>query len=176
VRLEADRIYVHDGRFWTSAGITAGIDLALALIAEDLGEAIARRTAQQLVVYYRRPGGQSQFSPLLELERGEGRFTALLDHVRQHLVLEHDVDSLARHCAMSPRHFARRFKAEVGVSPARAVERIRVDAARARLARVGESVQVVAVAAGFGNAERMRRSFVRLLGVAPAAVRREARR
>lgn len=171
VRLEPDRIFVKAGNVWSSAGITAGIDLALAMIAEDLGEGIARRTAQQLVVYYRRPGGQSQYSTLLDLDRANGRFAALLDHVRRHLGEALDVDSLARFCRMSPRHFARAFRAEVGTSPAKAVLRMRVEVARAALESGGHSVQVVARAAGFGSAERMRRGFLRLLGTPPAAVR-----
>jgi len=171
VKLDADRIFVREGKFWTSAGITAGIDLSLALIAEDLGEDIARRTAQQLVVYYRRPGGQSQFSPLLQMERADGRFAGLLDHVRTKLRSRLTVDDLARFCAMSPRHFSRTFKTELGVSPARAVERIRVDTARAALESGTRSIQAVASTCGFGNAERMRRSFLRLLGSSPSAIR-----
>ncbi|MGH8226591.1 MAG: GlxA family transcriptional regulator [Steroidobacteraceae bacterium] len=171
VRLEPDLIYVQDGRVWTSAGITAGIDLALALIGEDLGEEVARRTAQQLVVYHRRPGGQSQFSPLLDMERPDGRFAPLLDQVRARLRDRLSVADLAGLACMSPRHFSRLFTAEVGVAPAKAVERLRVDAARAALESGARSVQRVARACGFGDPERMRRSFVRLLGVPPSAIR-----
>jgi transcriptional regulator GlxA family with amidase domain len=172
VRLEPDRIYTCSGKLWTSAGITAGIDLALALIEDDLGEDIARRTAQELVVYHRRPGGQSQFSALLELERPAGRFAALLDHVRAHLRAALDVDALARHAGMSPRHFARTFRKELGVTPARAVERLRAETAHAALASGAASVHDVALSCGFGSAERMRRSFLRLYGTPPSAVRR----
>ena len=171
VRVEADRIFIRDGRIWTSAGITAGIDLALALIEEDLGEALARRTAQQLVVYFRRPGGQSQFSALLEMERAGGRFTPLLDHVRSHLGKPLKVAALAAHACMSVRHFSRAFHAETGLSPAKAIEQLRAEAARAALSGTGRSVQEVARAYGFGNIERMRRTFLRLYGVAPSAVR-----
>jgi transcriptional regulator GlxA family with amidase domain len=111
VTVEPDRIFVKDGSIWSSAGVTAGIDLALALIAEDLGEAIARLTAKQLVVYYRRPGGQSQFSELLELAPPGGRFGSLLDYVRTHLHEPQSVEQLARRAAMSPRYFARAFRA-----------------------------------------------------------------
>ena len=173
VLLQPDRIYVKDGKIWSSAGITAGIDLSLALIAEDLGERIARRTAQQLVVYYRRPGGQSQFSSLLEMERADGRFAALLDHVRGNLADRLSVDDLARFSCMSPRHFARVFRAEIGVSPAKAVERVRVETARAALESGAQSAQVIARSAGFGSAERMRRSFLRMLGTSPSALKRE---
>ncbi len=176
VRLDADRIYVRDGKIWSSAGITAGIDLALALIGEDLGEDIARRTAQQLVVYRRRPGGQSQFSPLLEMERADGRFGGLWDHVRTRLDGRLSVAELARVSCMSPRNFSRVFKEEVGVAPAKAVERLRVDAARAALESGGSSIQQVATACGFGNPERMRRSFLRILGAPPSALKQRRRR
>jgi transcriptional regulator GlxA family with amidase domain len=176
VRLDADRIYVRDGKIWTSAGITAGIDLALALIGEDLGEDIARRTAQELVVYHRRPGGQSQFSPLLQMERADGRFTKLWDHVRTHLNDELSIDELARLSCMSPRNFSRAFKEEVGIAPAKAVERLRVDTARADLESGNPTILKVAAACGFGNPERMRRSFLRVLGAPPSALRRQGRR
>lgn len=176
VRLDADRIFVQDGKFWSSAGITAGIDLALALIGEDLGEDIARHTAQQLVVYHRRPGGQSQFSPLLAMARQDGRFGALLDHVRANLRARMSVAELARLSCMSPRNFSRLFKEEVGIAPAKAVERLRVDTARAALESGRQSIQRVAAACGFGDPERMRRSFVRTLGAPPSALRRRERR
>lgn len=171
VRLEPDRIYVRDGAVWTSAGITAGIDLALALIADDLGEAVARHAARKLVVYFRRPGGQSQFSQLAELQPADGRFATLLDHIRSHLDERLDVEALAGLAHMSPRHFSRRFTAEVGMPPARAVERLRVEAAAAQLERGGDSVQAVARRCGFGDPERMRRAFVKILGVPPSARR-----
>lgn len=176
VRLDADRIFVQDGKFWSSGGITAGIDLALALIGEDLGEDIARRTAQQLVVYHRRPGGQSQFSPLLAMERQDGRFGALLDHVRANLRDRLGVTDLARMACMSPRNFSRVFRKEVGVAPAKAVERLRVDTARAALESGSPSIQSVARACGFADPERMRRSFLRMLGAPPSALKRRGRR
>jgi transcriptional regulator GlxA family with amidase domain len=176
VRLEPDRIFVQDGPVWTSAGITAGIDLALALIEADLGEAVARATAQQLVVYHRRPGGQSQFSALLELERPAGRFGEVLAWAREHLTDALTVDQLAARAAMSERNFARAFAAETGVTPAKAVERLRLDAARARLDAGEPSVELVARQTGFGDADRMRRAFVRAFGQPPQAFRRAARR
>lgn len=172
VLLQPDRIWVRDGEVWTSAGITAGIDLALALVAHDLGDALARAVAQQLVVAQRRPGGQSQFSALLELQRPDGRFAALLDHVRQHLQQRHAVDDLAARACMSPRHFSRAFQAETGSPPAQAVQRLRLEAARAQLESGAASVQQVARDCGFGNAERMRRAFVRCTGQPPAALKR----
>lgn len=182
VHLQPDRIYVREPssksrrlplpEVWTSAGMTAGIDLCLALISHDLGEELAREVARQLVVERRRPGGQSQFSTLLELQRPDGRFGALLDHVRHHLGENHSVDSLAARACMSARQFARAFKAETGATPAHTVERLRVDAARAALDSGNTSLQRLAQECGFGSAERMRRSFVRLLGRPPAALRR----
>lgn len=176
VRLDADRIFVQDGKFWSSGGITAGIDLALALIGEDLGDDITRRTAQQLVVYHRRPGGQSQFSPLLAMERQNGRFGTLLDHVRSNLRDRLSVADLARMSCMSPRNFSRVFREEVGIAPAKAVERLRVDTARAALESGSLSIQRVADACGFGDPERMRRSFLRMLGAPPSALKRRGRR
>ena len=161
VRVEPDRIHVKDGPIWTSAGITAGIDLALALIAEDLGEEIAKLTAQQLVVYYRRPGGQSQFSALLELGRPEARFGPLLSWARERLHQSLGVERLADQAAMSPRHFSRAFAAETGVTPAKAVERLRVEAARERIEAGVEPIDSIATRVGFGDPERMRRAFLR---------------
>ncbi len=171
VKLDADRIFVKAGKFWSSAGITAGIDLSLALIAEDLGEAVARKVAQQLVVYYRRPGGQSQFSTLLELERADGRFAPLLDYVRTNLRERLSVDELAARACMSPRNFARLFQTETGTSPARAVMRLRAETARAQIESGGASVQEIARSCGFGDPERMRRAFVSLFGRPPTALR-----
>ena len=167
----ADRIFVKSGKFWSSAGITAGIDLSLALIAEDVGEAVARKVAQQLVVYYRRPGGQSQFSTLLELERADGRFAQLLDHMRNNLRGRLSVAELAAYACMSPRNFARAFQGETGTTPAKAVMRLRAETARAQLESGAASVQAVARDCGFGDPERMRRAFVSLFGRPPSALR-----
>ena len=175
VRLEPDRIFVRDGSVWSSAGITAGIDLALALIAEDLGEEIARKTAQQLVVYRRRPGGQSQFSALLEMERPDGRFGALIGWARERLSEALTVERLAERAAMSPRNFARRFAEETGVTPARAIERLRVEAARERVESDARPIDAIAAETGFGDPERMRRAFLRAFGQPPQALRRAAR-
>ncbi len=174
VRLEPDRIFVRDGKIWSSAGITAGVDLALALVAEDLGETIARRVAQQLVVYRRRPGGQSQFSALLEMERPEGRFGPLLGWARERLDEPLTVERLAERAAMSPRNFARRFAEETGVTPARAVERLRVEAARERVEGGRAPIEAIASEIGFGDSERMRRAFLRAYGQPPQALRRAA--
>jgi len=176
VRVEPDRIWVRDGRVWTSAGISAGIDLALALITEDLGADVAKAVARQLVVYAQRPGGQTQHSSLLELDPGGGRFAELNAWIRERLATAHTVEALAARMKMSPRTFARAYVAEIGVTPAKAVERLRVDAARA-LIEAGElSLRDVAARTGFGDLERMRRSFMRLFGTPPSALRRPVRR
>lgn len=171
VHLEADRIYINDGNFWSSAGITAGIDLALALIASDLGEQIARQVARQLVVYYRRPGGQSQYSALLELSDAQGRFGELLDYIRNHLDQPFTVEDLAARACMSARHFARAFTAETGSTPAKAVERLRIEAAASALEN-GVSVQTVAKQCGFASPETLRRAFLRWRGMPPSAAMR----
>ena len=176
VRLDADRIFIRDGDVWTSAGISAGIDLALALIEEDLGGRIAKRTAQQLVVHQRRPGGQSQFSALLDAGGVHGRFAELMDWARERLHEPLGVERLAEHAAMSPRHFARAFTAETGVTPAKAVERLRLEAARAHVEGSREPIDRIAELAGFHDPERMRRAFLRAFGQPPQALRRAALR
>jgi transcriptional regulator GlxA family with amidase domain len=175
IRVEPDRIFVRDGAIWTSAGITAGIDLALALVAEDLGETVAKRTAQRLVVYHRRPGGQSQFSALLEADRPGSRFSPLLGWAREHLHERLPVERLADRAAMSPRHFARAFAAETGITPAKAIERLRLEASRERIESGSEPIERVAMRSGFGDPERMRRAFIRAFGQPPQALRRTAR-
>ncbi|WP_322516855.1 GlxA family transcriptional regulator [Rhodopseudomonas palustris] len=175
VRLEPDRIFVRDGEVWTSAGISAGIDLALAIIAEQHGDAIARDTARQLVLAQRRAGGQSQFSSLLELQAPSGRFASLLGWVREHLGEHLTVERLAEQAGMSTRHFTRAFIAETGSTPAKAVERLRIEVAKSRVQASGEAIEQVALATGFGDPERMRRAFIRAFGQPPQALRRAAR-
>jgi len=175
VRVEPDRIFIRDGTVWTSAGITAGIDLALALVAADLGEAVAKRAAQQLVVYHRRPGGQSQFSALLDADRPDSRFSPLLAWARERLRERLSVERLAERAAMSPRHFARAFAAHTGTTPAKAVERLRLEAAREEVESGAEPIELIAAETGFGDPERMRRAFLRAFGQPPQALRRAAR-
>ncbi|MFO1135900.1 MAG: GlxA family transcriptional regulator [Rhodoblastus sp.] len=174
VRLEPDRIYVRDGNVWTSAGITAGIDLALALIADDLGEELAHDVARQLVVYVRRTGGQSQFSALLDMEHASDKFAPLLLWAAERLDQRLSVEDLAERAAMSPRNFSRAFQRETGVTPAKAIERLRLDRARADLEDGGLSVERIALASGFGDPERMRRAFLRVYGRPPQDFRRKA--
>ena len=175
VKLDADRIFIRDGDVWTSAGITAGIDLALALVEDDLGADVARRVAQQLVVHQRRPGGQSQFSALIDLGGRTGRFSALMDWIRAHLAEPLTVERLAEQAAMSPRNFARAFTAETGTTPAKAVERLRLEAARTEVETGRAPIDRVAEQVGFGDPERMRRAFLRAFGQPPQALRRAAR-
>jgi transcriptional regulator GlxA family with amidase domain len=175
VELDAERIFIRDGDVWTSAGISAGIDLALALIEDDLGPEAARRTAQQLVVHRRRPGGQSQFSSLVELGGRTGRFAGLVEWMRAHLAGPLTVERLADRAAMSPRHFARAFAAETGTTPAKAVERLRLEIARAAVEAGHAPLERVAEQVGFGDPGRMRRAFLRAFGQPPQALRRAAR-
>jgi transcriptional regulator GlxA family with amidase domain len=175
VKWEPDRIYVRDGNIWSSAGITAGIDLALALVAEDFGEEIAQKTARQLVLYHRRSGGQSQFSSLLELKAPSGRFGALLSWAREHLDAPLTVEDLAEQAGMSSRHFARAFIAETGTTPSKAVERLRIEVARQRVQSSSEAIERVAELTGFRDPERMRRAFIRAFGQPPQSLRRAAR-
>ena len=175
VKLEPDRIFVRDGNIWSSAGISAGIDLALAMAAEDFGEEIAQQTARQLVLYHRRSGGQSQFSSLLELKTPAGRFGPLLTWARGHLDAPLTVEDLAERAGMSSRHFARAFIAETGTTPSKAVERLRIEVARQRVQSSSEAIERVAEATGFRDPERMRRAFIRAFGQPPQSLRRAAR-
>jgi transcriptional regulator GlxA family with amidase domain len=175
VEVESDRIYIHDGPVWTSAGISAGIDLALALIEDDLGVELARAVARELVVYHRRPGGQSQFSSLLEMDPPSSRISQALVYAREHLHEELDVDRLAEVACLSRRQFDRAFAAETGQTPAKAVEKLRVETARLRVEEGGESLEMIARATGFADPERMRRAFLRVYGQPPQAIRRAGR-
>jgi transcriptional regulator GlxA family with amidase domain len=175
VKLEPDRIFVRDGNVWSSAGISAGIDLALAMVAEDFGDEVARKTAQQLVLHERRAGGQSQFSSLLELKAPQGRFAPLLTWAREHLDAPLTVDDMAEQAGMSSRHFTRAFIAETGATPSKAVERLRIEAARQRVQSSSEAIELVARSTGFRDPERMRRAFIRAFGQPPQSLRRAAR-
>jgi transcriptional regulator GlxA family with amidase domain len=175
VKLEPDQIFVRDGNIWSSAGITAGIDLALALIAEDFGEEVVQKTAKQLVLYHRRSGGQSQFSSLLELKAPTGRFGAVLTWAREHLEEKLSVDDLAERAGMSARHFTRAFVAETGTTPSKAIERLRIEVARSRVQSSNETIERVAELTGFRDPERMRRAFIRAFGQPPQSLRRAAR-
>ena len=175
VIVEADRIFVQDGKFWTSAGITAGIDLALALVEDDLGADVARRSARELVVHHRRHGGQSQFSVMQDVKLLSGRFDSLIGWIRTHLSNDLKVEQIAEQAGMSPRNFARVFRAETGTTPARFVEKLRLESARQQVETSSISLQQIAQDTGFGDAERMRTAFIRAYGQPPMVLRRQVR-
>jgi transcriptional regulator GlxA family with amidase domain len=174
VRVEEDRIFINDGKLWTSAGMTACIDLCLAIVEADLGVEAARSIARKMVVYHRRSGGQSQFSALLELEPKSDRIQTALAYAKRHLRKELSVDELADAANLSRRQFTRAFRLDTGQSPARAVETLRVEAARAMIEDSVHPLDVVARETGFADPERMRRAFLRAFGHPPQAIRRAA--
>lgn len=174
-RIDEDRIFIVDGTVWTSAGMTACIDLCLALIESDLGAEISRAVARKLVVYHRRTGGQSQFSAMLELEPKSDRIQDALSYARNHLREPLTVEQLADVAHLSPRQFSRAFRDETRQSPAKAVESLRVEAARAMLEAGRHSMEAVAAETGFIDTERMRRAFLRAFGQPPQAIKRAAR-
>ncbi|MCW5748226.1 MAG: GlxA family transcriptional regulator [Alphaproteobacteria bacterium] len=166
-RVETDPIFVEDGALWTSAGVTAGIDLALALVERDLGHATAMTIARDLVVFLKRPGGQDQFSAFLRLQTGDERFDRLHGWIAGHLDDDLSVAALARRVGMSERSFVRHYGKTNGVSPARAIERIRIEAAGDLLRTTRLPIKRVAQRCGFGSEETMRRSFLRQVAVTP---------
>ncbi len=171
-RLDPDKIFIRDGPVMTSAGATAGIDLALAMVEEDLGAEASKAVARGLVMYHRRPGGQSQFSALLEMTPPSDRIRRSLMFARDHLHQPLPVSRLAEAVALSERQFARAFRRETGTSPAKAVEKLRCEAARARIEDGLEPLETIARAVGFTDAELMRQAFVRTFGQPPSALRR----
>ena len=175
VTVEEDRIFIIDGPVWTSAGMTAGIDLALAMIEKDLGADVARAVARKLVVYHRRAGGQSQFSALLELEPKSDRVQSALAYAKRNLDKPLTVGQLAEAAHLSPRQFSRAFRAETGQSPAKAVENLRVEAARLMMEQSRHPIDVIARQTGFADRDRMRRAFLRAFGQPPQVIRRNAR-
>ncbi|MBC9032200.1 GlxA family transcriptional regulator [Sphingomonas sp. JC676] len=174
IKVEDDRIFIHDGAIWTSAGMSAGVDLALEMVEQDLGHDVARSVARMLVVYHRRAGGQSQYSALLELEPKSDRIQNALAYAKAHLKAPLSVKELAEAAHLSPRQFSRAFHAETGQSPAKAVEHLRVEAARLMMEQGRHPIDVVARETGFADRERMRRAFLRAFGQPPQAVRRNA--
>jgi transcriptional regulator GlxA family with amidase domain len=175
VKVEEDRIFIVDGPVWTSAGMTAGIDLALAMIEKDLGADVARAVARHLVVYHRRAGGQSQFSALLELEPKSDRIQSALAYAKRNLASPLTVGQLARAAHLSPRQFSRAFRAETGQSPAKAVENLRLEAARLMMEQSRHPIDIIARQTGFADRDRMRRAFLRAFGQPPQVIRRNAR-
>lgn len=173
--VEGDRIFVRDGAIWTSAGMSAGIDMALALIEDDLGAEVARTVARLMVVYHRRPGGQNQFSALLELDPASERIRRVLTHARDHLAEDLGVERLAEIAGLSVRQFSRVFAAACGMTPARAIERLRVEAACPRVEDGRDSLEIIARQHGFGDADRLCQAFLRVRGQTPQEARRRAR-
>lgn len=175
VTVEQDRIFIQDGPVWTSAGMTAGIDLGLALIESDLGPDLAKSVARKLVVYHRRGGGQSQFSALLELAPKSDRIQMALTYARDNLHKPLTVPDLAEAAHLSPRQFSRAFHAETGQSPAKAIENLRVEAARDLMEQSRHPIDIVARQTGFSDRDQMRRAFLRAFGQPPQVLRRHAR-
>jgi transcriptional regulator GlxA family with amidase domain len=174
INVEQDRIFIIDGPVWTSAGMTACIDLALALVEKDLGSEVARLVAKKMVVYHRRAGGQSQYSALLEMEPRSDRIRSALTYAKEHLDKDLSVEVLADSAHLSPRQFSRAFRAETGQTPAKAVENLRIEAARLMLESGRHPVDIVARDTGFGDRNRMRRAFLRAFGQPPQMIRRIA--
>lgn len=166
VRLEPDPIFIRDGNVWTSAGVTAGIDLALSFVEADLGRRVALAVARELVVFLKRPGGQAQFSQTLKLQQGDERFDRLHGWIQDNLDGDLSLPDLAQRANMSPRSFSRHYREATGRTPARAIEEIRIEAAR-RMLEQGQAVNQTARRCGFGSEETMRRGFLRVLGTNP---------
>jgi transcriptional regulator GlxA family with amidase domain len=174
-KIDEDRIFINDGPIWTSAGMSAGIDLALALVENDFGPEIAKSVARKLVLYHRRGGGQSQFSTLLELAPKSDRIQTALAFARENLQKPLTVPQLADAAHLSPRQFSRAFRAETGQSPAKAIENLRVEAARSLMEQSSHPIDVVARQTGFSDRDQMRRAFLRAFGQPPQVLRRNAR-
>ena len=170
VKLDPDPIFIRDGDVWTSAGVTAGIDLALSFVEADLGRRMALAVARELVVFLKRPGGQAQFSATLKLQQGDERFERLHGWIADNLRSDLSLATLAARANMSSRSFSRHYRQATGRTPARAIEEIRTEAAR-RLLEQGLSVSQVSRRCGFGSEETMRRGFLRIVGTGPRAYR-----
>jgi transcriptional regulator GlxA family with amidase domain len=175
VKVEEDRIFIVDGSVWTSAGMTAGIDLALAMVEQDLGAEVARAVARKLVVYHRRAGGQSQFSALLKLGPKSDRIQSALAYAKRNLASPLTVAQLAKAAHLSQRQFSRAFRAETGQSPAKAIENLRIEAARLMMEQSRHPIDDIARQTGFADRDRMRRAFMRAFGQPPQVIRRNAR-
>jgi len=167
VQVEPDPIFVRDGTVWTSAGVTAAIDLALALVDEDVGRSLALAVARHLVMFLKRPGGQAQFSEALSMQSAEDEFGALHEWINKHLSDDLSLAMLADQAGMSERSFSRHYAEATGVTPARAIERLRVEAARRLLSESRLPVKRISQRCGFGSEETMRRSFLRILSATP---------
>jgi transcriptional regulator GlxA family with amidase domain len=172
IKVEEDRIYIIDGKIWTSAGMSAALDLTIGMVEKDHGAELARKVSQHLVLYHRRAGGQSQHSAMLEMSPSSDRIQISLAFARKNLRRELSVEELADAACLSPRQFSRSFRAETGISPAKAVENLRLEAARLMMEQGRHSLEAVASETGFGDRERMRRAFLRVYGQSPQSLRR----
>jgi transcriptional regulator GlxA family with amidase domain len=173
LKVNDNAIFIKDGQFYTSGGATAGIDLALSLIEEDYGQQVSLGVARELVVYLKRSGGQEQYSEPLQFQtESVSRFSELATWIHSHLNNDLSVETLAGRACLCPRHFSRRFKTEVGTSPADFVERLRLDEARRRLSAGDNSIENVGMSVGFKSVDAFRRAFERRLGVSPGDYRR----
>jgi transcriptional regulator GlxA family with amidase domain len=172
LNVDSDRIFIVDGTVWTSAGASAGVDLALGMVENDLGAETARLVAKKLVLYHRRAGGQSQHSALLEMNAKSDRIQMALDFAKKNLHSPLNVEDLADAARLSPRQFSRAFLAETGQTPAKAIENLRVEAARNLMEQTSHPIDVIAEQTGFADRERMRRAFLRAFGQPPQAIRR----
>jgi transcriptional regulator GlxA family with amidase domain len=175
IKVNADLIYARDREVWTSAGITAGIDMALAIIEYDFGIDVSRRVSQHLLVNQRRAGGQSQFSPLSQMQAKSDRISATLTYARENVAPELSVEMLAQIARLSTRQFSRAFKRETGETPAKAIEKLRSEAARVMVEESSHPIEAIALSVGFQDSERMRRAFLRIFGHSPQSMRRASR-
>lgn len=173
--VDEDKIYVREGKIWSSAGVTACIDMALAMVEDDLGTEIAKKVARSMVVYHRRTGGQSQFSAIADIEPSSDRVKEALLYARDHLHKALSVEELAAQVHWSPRHFSRVFQAQTGMSPAKAIEKLRIEAAQALIDQGHSSIARIAEMTGFGDEERLRRAFLRTFGQPPKVFVHQAR-
>lgn len=172
IKVEEDRIFIIDGKIWTSAGMSAALDLTIGMVEKDFGAKLARNVAQRLVLYHRRAGGQSQHSAMLELSPTSDRIQLALEFARRNLHRDLSVEDLADAAFLSPRQFSRSFRAETGSSPAKGLENLRLEAARLMMEQGRHSLESIAAETGFGDRERMRRAFLRVFGQSPQSMRR----
>ncbi|MVV52415.1 GlxA family transcriptional regulator [Pseudomonas sp. PB120] len=172
IKVEEDRIFIIDGKIWTSAGMTAALDLTIGMVEKDFGTKLARSVAQSLVLYHRRAGGQSQHSAMLEMSPTSDRIQLALEFARRNLHRDLSVEDLADAAFLSPRQFSRSFRAETGSSPAKGLENLRLEAARLMMEQGRHSLESIAAETGFGDRERMRRAFLRVFGQSPQSMRR----
>lgn len=175
VNVDEDKIFINDGQIWTSAGMSAGVDLSLQLLEDDHGPELAKAVARKLVVYHRRGGGQSQYSSLLEMSPKSDRIQKVMGYIRENLQQPLTVEELAEVAHLSPRQFSRSFHTETGQTPAKAVEKLRLESARSLMEESHHPIEKIALETGFNDRNHMRRAFLRVFGQPPQAMRRNVR-